>query len=81
MSSGGTESIMLACRAYRELAYSKGIKRPEMVVPQTAHAAFSKASNYFKIKLRLVPVDPVTMKVTAKTMKSYINSNTCMVFF
>lgn len=79
MSSGGTESIMLACRAYREIAYSKGIKRPEMVVPQTCHAAFSKACDYFKIKLRLVPVDPVTMKVNPKTMKSYINSNTCML--
>lgn len=30
MSSGGTESIMLACRAYRDLAYEKGIKKPEM---------------------------------------------------
>ena len=30
MTSGGTESIMLACKAYRDLAYSKGIKRPEM---------------------------------------------------
>lgn len=79
MSSGGTESIMLACRAYRELAASKGIKRPEMVCPQTCHAAFTKASNYFKIKLHLVDVDPVTMKADIKKMESYINSNTCMI--
>lgn len=32
MSSGGTESIMLACRAYRDMAYDKGISRPEMFV-------------------------------------------------
>jgi sphinganine-1-phosphate aldolase len=30
MTSGGTESIMLACKSYRDIAYEKGIKRPEM---------------------------------------------------
>lgn len=79
MTTGGTESIMLACRAYRELAYSKGIKRPEMVVPITAHAAFDKAANFFKIKIHHVPIDPVTKKVNIKKLKSYINSNTCMI--
>jgi len=32
MTSGGTESIMLACKAYRDLAHSRGIQRPEMSV-------------------------------------------------
>jgi len=32
MTSGGTESIMLACKAYRDLAYSRGIQHPEMLV-------------------------------------------------
>lgn len=63
MSSGGTESIMLACRAYRQLAYSRGIRKPEMVCPVTAHAAFDKAADYFNIKIRHVPVDPKTKKV------------------
>lgn len=30
MTSGGTESILLACKAYRDVAYKKGIKHPEM---------------------------------------------------
>lgn len=80
LTSGGTESIMLACKANRELGYSKkGIRRPEMVIPVTAHAAFNKAGKYFKIKVRMVPVDPVTFKVNPKTMESYINSNTIML--
>lgn len=29
-TSGGTESILFACLAYRNLAYKKGIKKPEM---------------------------------------------------
>ena len=79
MTTGGTESIMLACKAYRQLAYSKGIKRPEMVVPVTAHAAFDKAADFFKIKIHHVPVDPKTKKVNPKKLKSYINSNTCLI--
>lgn len=79
MTTGGTESIMLACKAYRDLAYSKGIKRPEMVVPVTAHAAFDKAAHFFRIKINHVPVDPAIGKVNPKKLASYINSNTCMV--
>lgn len=63
MSSGGTESILLACRAYRQLAYERGIRKPEMVVPVTAHAAFDKAAEYFCMKIHHVPVNPKTMKV------------------
>lgn len=58
VSSGGTESIMLAMKTYRDRArQEKGIHRPEMVVPVTAHAAFDKASQYFNIKMVQVPVD------------------------
>ena len=40
VSSGGTESIMLAMKTYRDWAREKkGITRPEMIVPVTAHAA------------------------------------------
>ena len=30
MTTGGTESIMLACKAYRDLGYYRGITQPEM---------------------------------------------------
>lgn len=30
MTSGGTESIMMACKTYRDLAVSNGITKPEM---------------------------------------------------
>jgi sphinganine-1-phosphate aldolase len=63
MTSGGTESIMLACRAYRERAVARGIRHPEIVCPVTAHAAFDKAADTFCMKIRHVPVDPKTKKV------------------
>jgi sphinganine-1-phosphate aldolase len=58
VSSGGTESILLAMKSYRDRArQEKGIKKPEMVLPVTAHAAFDKAAQYFHIKIRRIPVD------------------------
>ncbi len=58
VSSGGTESILLAMKTYRDWARdAKGITRPEMIAPVTAHAAFDKASQYFGIKLIKIPVD------------------------
>ena len=32
MTTGGTESLLLACKAYRDWAYDRGIERPEMYV-------------------------------------------------
>ncbi|NJC99038.1 MAG: aspartate aminotransferase family protein [Anaerolineales bacterium] len=58
VSSGGTESILLAMKTYRDQARAtKGITRPEMIVPVTAHAAFDKASQYFGIRMIHIPVN------------------------
>jgi glutamate/tyrosine decarboxylase-like PLP-dependent enzyme len=58
VSSGGTESILLAMKAYRDWARERrGIRRAEIVTPVTAHAAFEKAARYFDMKLVQVPVD------------------------
>lgn len=58
VSSGGTESILLAMKAYRDWGRERlGISEPEMVVPSTAHAAFDKAAEYFGLKITRVPVD------------------------
>jgi glutamate/tyrosine decarboxylase-like PLP-dependent enzyme len=55
VSSGGTESIMLAVKAHRDRA---GIERPQMVLPETAHAAFDKASHCLGVEAVHVPVGP-----------------------
>ena len=58
VSSGGTESILLAMRAYRDFARERrGIAVPEIVAPVTAHAAFDKASRFFDMPLVRIPVD------------------------
>ena len=58
VSSGGTESILLAMKTYRDFARARrGIAEPEIVAPVTAHAAFDKAARYFDMTLVRVPVD------------------------
>jgi glutamate/tyrosine decarboxylase-like PLP-dependent enzyme len=65
VSSGGTESILLAMKSYRDRAREeKGITKPEMVLPVTAHAAFDKAAHYFNIKMVKVPLkDDLTVDI------------------
>jgi sphinganine-1-phosphate aldolase len=55
-TSGGTESILLAMLAYRQWGRQRGITKPNVVLPLTAHGAFDKAKFYFDIELRKVPL-------------------------
>ncbi|KAH7108269.1 PLP-dependent transferase [Auriculariales sp. MPI-PUGE-AT-0066] len=80
MTSGGTESILMAVKTHREWARNvKGVMEPEIILPASAHAAFDKAAAYFKIKVHHIPVDPVTRKVPIKAVKRAINWNTIMI--
>jgi glutamate/tyrosine decarboxylase-like PLP-dependent enzyme len=59
MTSGGTESILLAVLAARERGRAeRSIERPNMVLPTSAHAAFEKAAHYFGVESRRVAVGP-----------------------
>ena len=79
VSSGGTESIMLAMKTYRDRARQEnGITRPEMVVPVTAHAAFDKASQYFNIKMVHIPVDE-TFRADVSAARKAITRNTIVI--
>ena len=55
-TSGGTESILTAVEGARNWGRARGISDPEMVLPTTAHAAFSKAASYFGVNAVRVPV-------------------------
>lgn len=76
VSSGGTESILLAMKAYRDWAReTKGIDEPEVVAPTTAHAAFTKAGDYFGIKIIRIPVG-VEFRADVSATRDAINENT-----
>jgi len=79
MTTGGTESILMAVKAYRDYARDvRGITKPVMVVPTSAHAAFDKAAAYFQIVIRHVPLtDDYTVNIAR--MKRAIGKNTILV--
>ncbi|KAK9108525.1 hypothetical protein Syun_024536 [Stephania yunnanensis] len=79
MTSGGTESILLAVKSSRDYMRSKkGITKPEMIIPESAHSAYDKAAHYFKIKLWRVPVTKEFL-ADAKVMRQFINKNTILI--
>lgn len=79
LTSGGTESIFQACVAYRELAKQKGITNPEIVINESGHVGFSKASFYLGIKLVIIPIDRTTGLSKTEDFKNAINANTVAV--
>jgi len=79
VTSGGTESVLLAMKTYRDWARErKGITRPEMVLPVTAHAAFDKAAQYFNIKPVLIPIDS-DYKADVTAARKAITHNTVVL--
>ena len=79
MTSGGSESIMMALKTYRDRARAeKGIDRPEIVFALTAHPAFDKAAHYFGFKAVKVGVDS-HQRIDLAAVKSAITSNTVLI--
>ena len=79
MTGGGSESIltmMKACRDYSR--YVKGIRKPEVIIGDSAHAAYFKGAEYFKIKLVMVPVG-ADYRLSGKAVRKAITRNTILV--
>ena len=79
MTSGGTESILLAVKAARNRARAeRGVTEPEIVVSNSAHAAFHKAGDYFGVAVRKIPVGP-DWRADVAAMAAAVNNNTVLV--
>jgi glutamate/tyrosine decarboxylase-like PLP-dependent enzyme len=57
MTSGGTESILMSMLVNRERARLRGVDRPQIVAPVSAHPAYAKAAHYFGMEVVRVPLD------------------------
>jgi sphinganine-1-phosphate aldolase len=62
-TSGGTESILLAMRAYKKIAEQRGVKG-SILLAKSAHAAYWKAAEYFgmeiiEIETNYLPLDDI----------------------
>lgn len=79
-TAGGTESILMACLSARQKAYAeRGVTEPEMILPETAHTAFRKACEYFKIKCHLVECPAPSYQVNINAVRRLVNSNTILL--
>jgi sphinganine-1-phosphate aldolase len=76
VTSGGTESIILAVKAARD---ASGVSEPRLVMPVTAHAAFAKACAYLRVALDVVPVSPITLRVDPADVAAAVTPSTVLV--
>ncbi|MEA3185703.1 MAG: sphinganine-phosphate aldolase, partial [Ilumatobacteraceae bacterium] len=79
MTSGGTESILLAVKAARERGRSEsGITQPNVVLPTSAHAAFEKGCQYFGVESRRIAVG-ADWRADPRAMEAAIDDNTVLL--
>ncbi|MEV0717055.1 aspartate aminotransferase family protein [Asanoa sp. NPDC050611] len=77
VTSGGTESLILAVKAARDAR--PDIAAPRIVVPVTGHAAFAKAAHYLGVRLDAVPVSPSTLRPSVADLAAAITADTVLV--
>ncbi|HEY1960543.1 MAG TPA: aspartate aminotransferase family protein [Polyangiaceae bacterium] len=80
MTSGGTESILMAVKTARDWAREKmpHVREPEMVVPESVHPAFEKAAHYFGLRVVHAPLD-ASFRVSVDAMRAAITENTILL--
>jgi glutamate/tyrosine decarboxylase-like PLP-dependent enzyme len=78
LTSGGTESLLQAVKTARDVGRARGIARPGVVAAESAHAAFTKAADYFDVDLVRVPVG-ADFRVTAGALADACSDSTIMV--
>jgi glutamate/tyrosine decarboxylase-like PLP-dependent enzyme len=80
MTTGGTESIIMAVKTARDLARADrpGLGEPEMVLPVTAHPAFEKASHYLGVRPVHIPVTE-DFRADVGAARAAITDNTVLI--
>ncbi len=79
LTSGGTESILCGVLAARERAAAeRGITEPEIVLAESAHAAFHKAAHNFGLTVRRAPVR-ADWSADVEAMAGLVGPNTVLV--
>ncbi len=81
ITAGGTESIFSACWAARDYWRERNpssTATPEVIAPNTAHAAFQKSAHLLGMKLILTDFDE-NFRGRASDIESRIDENTAMI--
>ena len=78
LTSGGTESLLQAVKTARDVGRERGIARPSVLAGESAHAAFTKAADYFDVDLVRVPVGD-DFRTSAAALADACTEDTVMV--
>jgi glutamate/tyrosine decarboxylase-like PLP-dependent enzyme len=80
MTTGGTESILMAVKAARDRARARKpwIRRPEVVGPKSLHVAFRKACHYLGLRFVEVPLDE-NYRCDLRALGRRISRNTVLI--
>ncbi len=78
MTSGGTESILMSMLVNRERARARGVERPQILAPISAHPAYAKAAHYFGLEVVRVPLD-AHYRADVDAAASLISADTAVV--
>ncbi len=78
MTSGGTESILMSMLVNRERAQARGVTRPQIIAPASAHPAYDKAAHYFGMDVVRTPLDG-RYRADVGAMRDAIGPDTAVV--
>jgi glutamate/tyrosine decarboxylase-like PLP-dependent enzyme len=78
MTSGGTESILMSMLVSRERARTRGVERPQILAPESAHPAYAKAAHYFDMDFAQIPLDG-GYRADVDAARSLLTESTCVI--
>jgi len=81
ITSGGTESILMAMKTHRDRARDlrPKILQPNVVAPQTIHPAFAKAAHFLGMEMKYIPVLKNTFQADVSAMEAAVDENTILL--
>ena len=78
-TSGGTESILMASLVARGRARARGVGRPVIVAPASAHPAYAKAAHFLDLDYRSVPLVEDSLAVDLDALRGLVDERTALV--
>jgi len=80
LTSGGTESVLMAIKTYRDRARKlcPHITSPNIIAPVTIHPAFEKAAHYFGVEIQHIGLT-ADYRVDVAAVRKAINRNTILL--
>ena len=80
VTSGGTESLLMAVKTARDWARKNRpeIKQPEMILPLSGHPAFEKAAHYFDVKIVHIPLR-ADYRADVEAARKAVTANTILI--